>query len=137
MAQSTEYKAKRKLIASVLKNFQSWLSLIESSHGSYTITVLGEEYHYLDFLDGLAVIPPRQRLAVWLLCIEDKSEAEAARLMNFKTWPTPIQQYKNFGLKRFMEYLEADGESRQEMLDKAGRKYDGKMDKAHTERRAS
>jgi len=124
MAISSEFKAKRSLFARVLKNFASWKSLVELE-GLHTITVRGEEFHYMDIEAAFDILPPRQREAVWLMCVEDLPEADVAERMGFRTWPTPVQQYKNYGLGRMMEFLDADAPKRAEILRKSER-YRGK-----------
>jgi DNA-directed RNA polymerase specialized sigma24 family protein len=120
MAETAEYKAKRSQFARILKNFATWQSLVESA-GLHTITVKGEDYHYLDILEAFSVLPPRQREAVWLMCVEDLSEVDVAKKMGFTTWPTPVQQYKNYGLGRMMEFMEADVARRDEIFRKSAR----------------
>lgn len=125
MAETLEYKAKRKLYSKVLKTYQLWTSLRESS-GVETIEIVHEgiqyEFHYMDILKGLSVLPPRQREAVWLMCVEDMPEAEVADIMGFdSTRATPIQQYKNFGLARFIEFNESDPEEKAALIDRAKR----------------
>lgn len=115
MAETAEFKAKRRLFAKMLKHFAEWLSLVESE-GLTTITVEGEEYHYLDILSAFEVLPPRQREAVWLMCIEDRSEQDVAQRMGFTSWPTPVQQYKNFGLAKMMVYQNASIDGKATMM---------------------
>ena len=86
-----------------------------------TISIKGEEFHYMDFRDSFKVMPPRQREAVMLLCVDDMMEEDAARAMGFTSWPTPIQQYKNFGLKKVMDYLDAGAEERESHARKGAR----------------
>lgn len=124
MAESNEFKEKRKVYARVLKKYAYWKSLVEAEGEQFATIKLpgGQEIHYMDVLEGFKVLPPRQRQAVWLMCVEDRSEAEVAQIMDFKNQITPVQQYKNFGLARLIEYQEASPEDRQSML-KRGSKY--------------
>jgi DNA-directed RNA polymerase specialized sigma24 family protein len=107
---------KRKTIERLLRQWQNWGSLVES-HGLMSITTPdGEEYHYLDMLEGLNALPPRQREAVWLMCVEDLSETTVAKIMKFDNVEvTPCQQYKSYGLNRLVAYLESDPETQKEM----------------------
>lgn len=118
MAESPEIRHRRKMLERILKNWQAWGSLVESQ-GLMTITVEGEEYHYFDMLEGLNSLPPRQRQAVFYMCIQDKSEAEVAKIMGFENENcTPVQQYKSFGLTRFLQYLDATPEEQEELKNK-------------------
>lgn len=121
MAESPRFKEKRKTFSRVLKNYAAWKSLVESE-GLFSIKLRdGEELHYMDILEGFKVLPPRQRQAVWLMCVEDKSEVEVAEIMGFQSWPTPVQQYKNIGLARLIKYQEATVAEKLEMQRKAQR----------------
>lgn len=125
MAETEVYKAKRKRYAKMLKHYQEWLSLVESENiQTLPIGENGEEIHYMDVRDALRVLPPRQYEAVRLMCLEDLSEQEVAVRMGFTKWPTPVQQYKNFGLKRLIDYIEGDSELRNELKQKS-KKYHG------------
>ncbi len=118
MPEDPDVRRRRKMLERILKQWQNWGSLVQSQN-LVTITVEGEEYHYFDMLKGLAALPPRQRQAVWYMCVEDKSEAEVATLMGFKnTNCTPVQQYKSFGLTRFLEYLDASPAEQEELTNK-------------------
>lgn len=120
MAETAQFKEKRRVFAKVLKNFAKWMSLVESE-GLFTITVEGEEMHYMDVLNSFEVVPTRQRQAVWLMCIEDRSEQDVAKIMGFTSWPTPVQQYKNLGLSRMMRFLNASSEDRATMVRSSAR----------------
>ncbi len=124
VAETEAFKRKRRLYGRVLKNYQLWVSMRESD-GIETIRLVEDgieyEFHYMDIMEGLRILPPRQREAVWLMCVEDRPEAEVAKLMNFPKPVSPVQQYKNFGLARLIEYNEADTDEREELRKKAKR----------------
>lgn len=121
MSEAEEKRHKRKLIERILKNWQSWGALVQSQ-GLFTIVVEGEEYHYYDMLKGLSALPPRQREAVWLMCVQDLSEIATAKRMGFEnTVVTPVQQYKSYGLSRLVDYLEATPEIQEEMVAKVAK----------------
>jgi hypothetical protein len=126
MSETVEFKDERKQFARLLKNYASWVSLIESDGGPHTITLpSGQEIHYLDILDGFAILPERQRQAVWLMCVQDLSEAETAKIMGFLNWPTPVQQYKNYGLAKLIAFQKSTPEQRITILQKS-KKYNVK-----------
>jgi hypothetical protein len=109
-------KRRRKIIERLLKNWQNWGSLVESE-GLFSLTVDGEDYHYLDMLTGLNSLPPRQRQAVFLMCVEDRSEHDTARIMGFDNpLVSPCPQYKSAGIIRLIEYLDADSAEQLEMI---------------------
>lgn len=77
----------------------------------------------MDIYNGFKILPPRQRTAVWLMCVEDMSEDETSKKMGFQKKPTPVQQYKNFGLSKLMAYQAATPEEKK-IMEKRGAKYD-------------
>ncbi len=111
-----EEKRRRKIIERLLKNWQAWGALVQSE-GLFSIKIDGEEYHYLDMLTGLNSLPPRQRQAVFLMCVEDRSEHDTASIMGFDNpLVSPCPQYKSAGIIRLIEYLDANTEEQLEMI---------------------
>jgi hypothetical protein len=100
-----QIKEKLKILEGILKQWARWGAFVQDE-GLLAITIKGEEYHYYDVLNGLETLPKRQLQAVWLICIENYREAEAAKIMGFDKWSTPAQQYKNLGLKKLLIFQE-------------------------------
>lgn len=63
----------------------------------------GEEIFYGDLLVGLDTLPPRQREAFTLICMQGYTETAAAKIMlpNSK-WSTTVQQHVNAALERMV-----------------------------------
>jgi hypothetical protein len=63
----------------------------------------GEEIFYGDLLVGLGTLPPRQKEAFTLICMQGYTETAAAKIMlpNSK-WSTTVQQHVNAALERMV-----------------------------------
>ena len=108
-AEMPEWKRRCLLLERILRQYQQWQALYEDE-GIATLTIYGEEWHFLDLLNGMNTLPPRQKLALWLIVIEDRKEVDVARMMNFSRWSTPVQQYKNIALWKLLKYHDGKGE---------------------------
>lgn len=94
---------RRKTLERILKNYATWRALYETEGEAVSvISAHGDEWHIFDVLDGLDELPPRQLEAIVLTCLEGRSELEAAKIMGFKKWSTPVQQYRNLGLNKLL-----------------------------------
>ena len=106
-------RRKMKILKEILKNYEQWKVLVEE-HGVLSLSIDGDEYHFHDILEGIERLPPRQREALWKLCIENKKEVEVAREMGFTRWSTPVQQYRNHGLFKLVKWHEEKKKAREE-----------------------
>lgn len=63
----------------------------------------GEEIYYGDLLVGIDTLPPRQRQAFELICLEGYTETAATKIMlPDSKWSTPVQQYADAALARMV-----------------------------------
>lgn len=63
----------------------------------------GEEIVYGDLLVGLDTLPPRQREAFELICMQGYTETAAAKIMLPESrWSTTVQQHVNAALERMV-----------------------------------
>lgn len=63
----------------------------------------GEEIYYGDLLVGLDDLPPRQREAFELICLQGYTETAAAKVMLPNSrWSTTVQQHVNAALERMV-----------------------------------
>ncbi len=63
----------------------------------------GEEVHYDDLLVGIGTLPPRQREAFELICLQGYTETAAAKIMLPNSrWSTTVQQHVNAALERMI-----------------------------------
>jgi len=69
-----------------------------------TIPETGEEVYLEDLMCGIDSLPPRQREAFELICIQGFTETDATRIMlPDSRWSTPIQQYADSALVRMIK----------------------------------
>jgi hypothetical protein len=85
---------------------QHWRALIEAGEMGFIITIpeTGEEIYLLDLMVGIDSLPPRQREAFELICLQGYTETDATKIMlpNSK-WSTPVQQYADSALARMIK----------------------------------
>jgi hypothetical protein len=63
----------------------------------------GEEVYYHDLLVGINTLPPRQREAFELICLQGYTETAAAKVMLPNSrWSTTAQQHVNAALERMV-----------------------------------
>lgn len=68
----------------------------------------GEEVYLGDMMRGIDDLPPRQREAFVMICLQGYTETAATRVMlpNSK-WSTPVQQYADTALARMVAAYDA------------------------------
>lgn len=68
----------------------------------------GEEIYLADMLAGIDDLPPRQRQAFVMICLQGYTETATTRVMlpNSK-WSTPCQQYADTALARMVAAYDA------------------------------
>ena len=89
------------------QHIQHFHSLLESGDLPFplivTIPDTGEDVYIDDLLVGIDKLPPRQREAFELVCLQGWTETDAARkMMPDSKWSTPTQQYANSALDRMI-----------------------------------
>ena len=92
------------------QHLSHWQALIEDRGMSDVITdeVSGEDIYIRDLMTGIDSLPPRQRQAFILICLQGYTETAARDelLPNSKS-STPVQQYADSGLARMVEAYDA------------------------------
>lgn len=89
------------------QHIEHFHSLLESGDLPFplivTIPDTGEDVYIDDLLVGIDKLPPRQREAFELVCLQGWTETDAARkMMPDSKWSTPTQQYANSALDRMI-----------------------------------
>lgn len=92
-----------KLLENILKNYYEFKALYEETGISEICLDNGFVVNYHDILEGLDSLPPRQKQAVWLMCIEGRKEVEVARIMGFEKWSSPVGMYKRKALRKLVQ----------------------------------
>jgi hypothetical protein len=92
-----------------LEHFKSQLEA-----GNFTLPLIvtipdtGEEVYLDDLMVGIDSLPPRQREAFELICLQGFTETDATRIMlPHSRWSTPIQQYADSALGRMIDAYDA------------------------------
>lgn len=97
-------KRRLQIYKRLYQHMPHWYELMCSGDMEDIITTIdGEEVFYYDLLIGLDFLPPRQRQAFELICLQGYTESAATKEMlpNSK-WSTPIQQYSDMALARMV-----------------------------------
>src|ERR1700693_5861148 len=72
--------------------------------GIVTIPETQEEIYLNDLMVGIDSLPPRQREAFELICLQGFTETDATRIMlPGSRWSTPCQQYADSALARMVQ----------------------------------
>lgn len=74
----TELEEKREILERVLREYFNWCELVESEQIE-TLSILGEEFHYLDILSWLRSLTPLQLFVVHSWVMEGAPTLETGR----------------------------------------------------------
>ncbi len=86
-----------------LNHFHSLLESGDMELPGIVTTPEGEEIYLGDMMVGLQTLPPRQRQAFELICLEGYTESAATEIMLPESrWSTPVQQYADMALLRMV-----------------------------------
>jgi hypothetical protein len=86
-----------------LEHFQCLLESGEMPMPGIITTPEGEEIYLPDLLFGIEDLPPRQREAFTLICLQGYTETAATKVMLPNSrWSTPVQQYADTALARMV-----------------------------------
>jgi hypothetical protein len=88
----------------IYQNMPHWREQIVAGTMTDVLTTPeGEEIYYNDLLVGLDTLPPRQRQAFELICLQGYTETAAAKIMLPNSrWSTTVQQHVNAALERMV-----------------------------------
>lgn len=100
-------KSKRRvqIFKRIYQHMQHWMCFMETGDMDDIITTIdGEEVYYYDMLIGIDTLPPRQREAFELICLQGYTESAATSIMLPNSqWSTPVQQYADMALLRMVD----------------------------------
>ena len=101
-------KRRTQVFKRVYQNYYHWQSDREAGYVSDILTVEGEDIYIGDLMTGIDTLPPQQKAAFQLICLEGYTESAATKkiLPNSK-WSTPVQQYSDDGLKKMIAAYDA------------------------------
>jgi hypothetical protein len=91
----------------IYQHREHFRALLESGEmelpGIVTIPDTGEEVYLGDLMVGIDSLPPRQRQAFELICLQGYTETDATKIMlPDSKWSTPVQQYADTALARMV-----------------------------------
>ena len=98
-------KRRLQIMKRLYQHLEHWHSLIEAGEMSHIVTIpdTGEEIFLLDMLVGIDALPPRQREAFELICLQGWTETDATKkMLPDSKWSTPVQQYSDTALARMV-----------------------------------
>lgn len=86
-----------------LEHFRSLMELGVFPLPGIVVTPEGEEIYLADMMAGIDDLPPRQREAFVMICLQGFTETAATRVMLPNSrWSTPVQQYADTALARMV-----------------------------------
>lgn len=101
------HKRRVQQIKRIYQHLEHFQALIEDGHmslpGIVTIPETGEEIYLADLMVGIDSLPPRQREAFELICLQEWTETDATKkMLPDSKWSTPVQQYADTALGRMI-----------------------------------
>ncbi len=102
-------KRRLQVFKRLFQHIAHWRALMEAGEmNDIIITPEGEEIYLYDLMTGIETLPPRQRQAFDLICIQSFTESAATAIMlPDSKWSTPIQQYADAALLRMVQAYDA------------------------------
>ena len=102
---SSDLKGKMtwQILERLLNNYWEWREAYRISGNPELQLLNGVTVNIHDVLKGIKDLPPRQRQAVILSCLENRKEVEVARIMGFTKWSSQVGMYKRKALKQICE----------------------------------
>jgi len=87
----------------LLNHYWEWYEVYLTSGNPDLKLNNGVTVNIYDILKGIDRLPPRQKQAVVLSCLENRKEVEVARIMGFTKWSSQVGMYKRKALKTLCE----------------------------------
>ena len=93
------------ILERLLNNYYEWKEAYRVSGNPDLQLLNGVTVNIHDVLKGISDLPPRQKQAVILSCLENRKEVEVAKIMGFTKWSSPVGMYKRRALKNLCDTL--------------------------------
>ena len=87
------------ILERLLNNYWEWYEIYLTTGNSDLKLNNGVTVNIYDILKGIDRLPPRQKQAVVLSCLENRKEVEVAKIMGFTKWSSQVGMYKRKALK--------------------------------------
>jgi DNA-directed RNA polymerase specialized sigma24 family protein len=91
------------ILERLLNNYNEWHEIYRSTGNPELKLYNGVTVNIYDILDGIDKLPPRQKQAVVLSCLENRKEVEVAKIMGFTKWSSQVGMYKRKALKNLCD----------------------------------
>lgn len=89
-------------LEAILRHYVEFRELYETQ-GVEELRIDGVVVNIHDILTGIKELPKRQKTALILTCIYNYKEVEAAPLMGFTKWTSPVSSYKKLALQKICD----------------------------------
>jgi len=86
------------ILERLLNNYWEWQEVYRTTGNPELQLNNGITVNIYDILDGIEKLPPRQKQAVVLSCLENRKEVEVAKIMGFTKWSSQVGMYKRKAL---------------------------------------
>lgn len=96
------------ILERLLNNYWEWNELYKTTGNPDLRLDNGITVNIYDILTGIDKLPPRQKQAVVLSCLENRKEVEVAKIMGFKKWSSQVGMYKRKALKTLCDTVWKD-----------------------------
>jgi DNA-directed RNA polymerase specialized sigma24 family protein len=93
------------ILERLLNNYWEWHEIYRTTGNPDLKLNNGITVNIYDLLTGIDKLPPRQKQAVVLSCLENRKEVEVAKIMGFKKWSSQVGMYKRKALKTLCESI--------------------------------
>ena len=91
------------ILERLLNNYMEWQEVYLDTGNPDLQLLNGVTVNIYDLMKGIDSLPPRQKQAVVLSCLENRKEVEVARMMGFQKWSSQVGMYKRKALKNLCE----------------------------------
>ena len=89
----------------ILNNYWEWQEVYRTTGNPDLQLINGITVNIYDILDGIDKLPPRQKQAVVLSCLENRKEVEVAKIMGFTKYSAQVGMYKRKALIKICDQV--------------------------------
>ena len=93
------------ILERLLNNYWEWQEVYRTTGNPELQLLNGITVNIHDILNGIDKLPPRQKEAVVLSCLQNIKEVEAAKIMGFTRWSSQVGMYKRKALKTLCDTI--------------------------------
>ena len=90
-------------LEAILRHYAEFRELYETQGIEELTLEDGLVVNIHDVLRGIDELPKRQKTALILTCLYNLKEVEAAPLMGFTKWTSPVSSYKKLALEKLVQ----------------------------------